>query len=101
MKTLGYFCLTLSLIFLTGCASTIQTGAIKPANLKIYPEEYPPVTFMKNGKVIGFVTDMVREISARQGIPDNIRLTSWDEAYNVALSNPNVVLFSTERTDKR
>jgi polar amino acid transport system substrate-binding protein len=64
-------------------------------------EEYPPVTFMKNGKVTGFVTDMVREISARLGIHDNIRLTSWDEAYKVALSNPNVVLFSAEKTHKR
>lgn len=69
--------------------------------MKMLTEEYPPVTFMKDGKVTGFVTDIVREIIARQGIPDNIRLTSWDEAYNVALSNPNVVLFSTERTEKR
>jgi polar amino acid transport system substrate-binding protein len=64
-------------------------------------EEYPPVTFMKDGKVTGFVTDIVREITDRQGIPDRIRLTSWDEAYNVALSSPNVVLFSAERTEKR
>ena len=101
MKKLGYFCLTLSLIFIANCASTIQTDANKPASLKMYTEEYPPVTFMKNGKVSGFVTDMVREIIARQGIPDNIRLTSWDEAYKLALINPNVVLFSAERTDKR
>jgi polar amino acid transport system substrate-binding protein len=72
-----------------------------PGIIQMMTEEYPPVTFMKNGKVSGFVTDMVREISARQGIQDNIRLTSWDEAYKLALSNPNVVLFSTERTDKR
>ena len=64
-------------------------------------EEYPPVTFMKDGKVTGFVTDVVREIIARQDIPDRIRLTSWDEAYKTALSNPNVVLFSAERTEKR
>jgi polar amino acid transport system substrate-binding protein len=72
-----------------------------PGIIQMMTEEYPPVTFMKNGKVTGFVTDMVREISARQGIQDNIRLTSWDEAYKVTLSNPNVVLFSAERTDKR
>jgi polar amino acid transport system substrate-binding protein len=64
-------------------------------------EEYPPVTFMKDGKVTGFVTDVVREIITRQGIPDTIQLTSWDVAYKTALSNPNVVLFSTERTEKR
>ena len=72
-----------------------------PGIIQMMTEEYPPVTFMKNGKVSGFVTDMVREISARQGIPDNIQLTSWDEAYKVALSNPNVVLFSAERTAER
>ena len=72
-----------------------------PEIFQMMTEEYPPVTFMKNGKVSGFVTDMVREISARQGIPDNIRLASWDEAYKLALSNPNVVLFSAEGTAKR
>jgi polar amino acid transport system substrate-binding protein len=72
-----------------------------PGILNMVTEEYPPVTFMKNGKVTGFVTDIVREICARQGFPDNIRLTSWDEAYKVALSNPNVVLFSAEKTHER
>jgi polar amino acid transport system substrate-binding protein len=72
-----------------------------PGILNMITEEYPPVTFMKNGKVAGFVTDIVRDICARQGIADNIRLTSWDEAYKVALSNPNVVLFSAEKTHKR
>jgi polar amino acid transport system substrate-binding protein len=72
-----------------------------PEIIQMMTEEYPPVTFMKNGRVSGFVTDMVREISARQGIPDNIRLASWDEAYKLTLSNPNVVLFSAERTAKR
>jgi len=72
-----------------------------PEIIQMMTEEYPPVTFMKNGKIRGFVTDMVREITVRQGLPDSIRLTSWDEAYKVALSNPNVVLFSAERTEKR
>ena len=101
MKKIGILCLILSLLVVASCASTMQIGVNKSAGLKIYTEEYPPVTFMKNGKISGFVTDMVREICVRQGIQDNIRLTSWDEAYKVALSNPNVVLFSTERTAER
>lgn len=72
-----------------------------PEIIQMVTEEYPPVTFMKDGKVTGFVTGIVREISRRERIPDNIRLTSWDEAYNLALINPNVVLFSCERTEKR
>ncbi|MGE5173216.1 MAG: substrate-binding periplasmic protein [Betaproteobacteria bacterium] len=72
-----------------------------PGIIQIMTEEYPPVTFMKHGTVSGFVTDMVREIIARQGMQETIRLTSWDEAYKVTLNNPNVVLFSAEKTDKR
>ncbi len=72
-----------------------------PEIIQMVTEEYPPVTFMKDGKVTGFVTEIVREITRRESIPDNIRLTSWDEAYNLALINPNVFLFSAERTEQR
>ena len=101
MKKSISFCLILSLFVLDGCVCTPQKNMTGTSDLKMLTEEYPPVTFMKDGKVSGFVTDVVREIIARQGIPDSIRLISWDEAYKVALSNPNVVLFSTERTEKR
>lgn len=72
-----------------------------PEILQLVTEEYPPVTFTREGRVTGFVTDIVREIISRQQIPDNIRLTTWGNAYNLALHNPNVVLFSTERTPAR
>jgi polar amino acid transport system substrate-binding protein len=74
---------------------------IPPGIFQLMTEEYPPITFMRDGKPSGFVTDMVREIAARQAIPDNIRLTSWKNAYNMALLYPKVVLFSAERTPER
>jgi len=101
MKKISGFCLILSLFVLLGCACATQKNMAETSDLKMLTEEYPPVTFMKDGKVSGFVTDVVREIIARQNIPDKIRLTSWDEAYKTALSEPNVVIFSTERTEKR
>jgi ABC-type amino acid transport substrate-binding protein len=76
-------------------------GEIPPGVFQLVTEEYPPITFMKDGRPSGFVTDMVREIAARQGIPDNIRLTSWKNAYNMALLYPKVLLFSAERTPER
>jgi polar amino acid transport system substrate-binding protein len=72
-----------------------------PGIFQLVTEEYPPVTFMEDGRPAGFVTDMVREIAARQDLPDNIRLTSWKNAYNMALLHPKVVLFSAERTPER
>jgi len=74
---------------------------IPPGIFQMVTEEYPPITFMKDGKPAGFVTDMVREIALRLNIPDNIDLTSWKNAYNMALINPNIILFSAERTPER
>jgi ABC-type amino acid transport substrate-binding protein len=101
MKRMSLFGLLLSLFVLAGCVCATQKNIKGVSEIQMLTEEYPPVTFMKEGKVTGFVTDIVREIIARQGIPDHIQLISWDKAYNVALSNPNVVLFSAERTEKR
>ncbi|MHB8090090.1 MAG: substrate-binding periplasmic protein [Syntrophales bacterium] len=100
MKRILWFCI-LSLFVLAEFACATQKNMQGISEVQMLTEEYPPVTFMKDGKITGFVTDIVREIIARQGIPDHIRLTSWDEAYNAALNNPNVVLFSVERTEKR
>lgn len=74
---------------------------IAPGILQMMTEEYPPITFLHQGRPAGFVTDMVREIAARLQYADNIRLTSWKNAYNMALLHPNVVLFSAERTPER
>lgn len=98
MKSIGWICLLVCLAIFGGTTHTVCAG---PPQFTILTEEYPPVTFMKDGKVSGFVTDVVREVMARLKITDPIRLTSWDEAYNTALKGPNVVLFSTERTEKR
>ena len=72
-----------------------------PGILQLVTEEYPPVTFMRDGEPSGFVTDMVREITARLDIPDAINLTSWNNAYTMALLHPNVVIFSMDRTPAR
>jgi polar amino acid transport system substrate-binding protein len=79
-----------------GCAGTVKT-----TTLQLVTEDYPPITFMRDGKVSGFATEVVQEILKRQNHPDNIRMMTWDDAYNLALKKKNVVLFSTTRTDKR
>lgn len=72
-----------------------------PGKIQLVTEEYPPVTFMRDGNPAGFVTDIVKEITARLDIPDNISLTSWKNAYNMALLHPNVIIFSMDRTEAR
>ncbi|MCG6538202.1 MAG: transporter substrate-binding domain-containing protein, partial [Syntrophales bacterium LBB04] len=72
-----------------------------PEVLQLMTEDYPPVTFRKDGKITGLATEMVQEVLRRKSIPDNIRMSARTTAYNLALLNPNVVLFSTERTAQR
>jgi polar amino acid transport system substrate-binding protein len=76
-------------------------GEVPPGVFQLLTEEYPPVTFMRDGEPAGFVTDIVRAIAERLRVRDPIRLTSWKNAYNVALVHPRVVLFSVERTPAR
>ena len=76
-------------------------GQIPPGIFQMVTEEYPPVTFAKDINVTGFATDMVRHISTRLKVKDNIRLTSWKNAYNMAVLYPNIILFSAERTPAR
>ena len=76
-------------------------GEMPPGEFQLVTEEYPPVTFLQGGRPSGLVTDMVRQIGARLGIHDSIRLTSWKNAFNMGLTYPKVVLFSAERTPER
>ena len=73
-----------------------------PGRLQLFTEQYPPITFRDaQGRITGGATEMVRAIAAQLGVPDEISLTNWDNAYSLALDNPRVVLFSTERTAPR
>lgn len=72
-----------------------------PGRMYLVTEEYPPITFMQEGRPGGFVTECVRQIAADLGLEDHVQLTSWSNAYSMALLHPNVVLFSAERTPER
>lgn len=74
---------------------------VAPGVLLMVTEDYPPLTYMEDGKVTGIVTEVLLEITERLGIAEPIRMTHWNNAYNLALLHPNVVLFSIERTEER
>ena len=73
-----------------------------PGKYVYLSEEYPPLTYSdNNGNPSGFVTDIVKEINRRMKREEKIIITSWDLAYNSALINPNVVLFSMAKIEER
>lgn len=73
-----------------------------PGTLQIYTEQYPPITYRNNsGEITGFGSDIVYEILKRNNLYMNIKLSSWSNGYELALYNPNVCLFTMDRTDLR
>jgi len=73
-----------------------------PGTLQIYTEQYPPLTYRNSfGEITGFGTDIVREIMDRNNNHDDIKLSLWSNGYQLALDNPNVCLFTMDKTDSR
>ncbi len=71
------------------------------ANMTILTEEDPPFSFSENGTVSGAATQVVREIARRLRIADDIDVLPWARGYQRLRTEPNVVLFSTARTQER
>lgn len=69
--------------------------------LVIYTEDWPPITFQRNGVADGMAVEVVREIQSR--IKDNspIEVVPWARGYKELLTNPNVMLFTVGRSEAR
>jgi polar amino acid transport system substrate-binding protein len=85
---------TLLLILLTSCSSSKD-------QIRILTEDYPPLSFMAEGEVTGYGTDVVNAIQAELGTDYPISLQSWDTAYTTALTEANVLLYTIDKTPER
>jgi polar amino acid transport system substrate-binding protein len=70
-------------------------------DLTIISENSPPFNFVKHGTLTGSSLEIVREMLRRMNRADTIQILTWARGYDLALSRPNVVLFSTARTHQR
>ena len=70
-------------------------------DLTVITEEYPPLSYKRDGIITGSSVEVVREMLRRLKQPDNIVLLPWVRGYNLLTTQPNVALFSTTRTKER
>lgn len=78
----------------------LLASAAEPA-LRLYTEEYPPITFSRDGRATGLGTEVVEEIMRRLGLSLPIEVVPWVRGYRYATSEANVGLFVTTRTTER
>lgn len=81
-----------------------KTYATDFSGLSIVTEDFPPFNHNKNGKVEGTAVDLLLAASKAAGAPidrKQIKLLTWARGYKMVQDGPNVMLFSTTRTEER
>jgi len=69
--------------------------------MTIVTEEYPPLSFTENDSVKGYGTEIVNLMLEKMSETNSIQVMKWSEAYQLALSKPNIVIFTIEKTKER
>jgi len=80
------------------------TSANELNQLNFITESYPPYNFKEKGKLQGIAVDLLLAATKRSSstlTAKQIKVLPWPRAYKMAETGPNVVLFSTTRTDER
>ena len=72
--------------------------------LNFVTESYPPYNFKSQGMLKGIAVDLLLAATQKSAFSlslNDIRLLPWPRAYKMAEEGPNIVLFSTTRTEQR
>ncbi len=73
----------------------------KAEEIFVVTEDYPPYNFEKEGKITGFSTEIVNELIKRVGIKSKLDIYPWKRAYDLALREKNILIFTITRSEQR
>jgi polar amino acid transport system substrate-binding protein len=76
-------------------------GHAQSAPLRIVTEELPPYNMTRNGRVTGMSTEVVEAVLKEVGMQASIQVMPWARAYELALNDSNVLIYSIVRTPAR
>ena len=71
------------------------------APLRIVTEELPPYNMSRHGQVTGMSTEVVEAVLKEVGMQAPIQVMPWARAYEMALNDSNVLIYSIVRTPAR
>ncbi|TSA25098.1 ABC transporter substrate-binding protein [bacterium] len=93
---------TLLLLFTTLELAPCYAYESEQVKLQIITEDFAPFNFRsEDGEITGQSTEIVQEILSRLNLKIDIHLMPWNDGYELALSEPDVALYSTFRTTER
>jgi len=87
-------------IIAAGLCLLVGTSAWSQS-LQIVTEEFPPYNYTENGLITGMSTEVVVAACKAVGLPNEIKVYPWARTYEIALSEPNTLIFSIARSPVR
>lgn len=90
-------CIGALLLAVLGCLSVCQ--ADEP--IRVVTEELPPYNMTQNGVITGMSTEIVQAVFKEVGETAHIQAMPWARAYDLALNESNVLIYSIARTPER
>ncbi|GGM12307.1 hypothetical protein GCM10009425_24090 [Pseudomonas asuensis] len=85
---------------------TLLIGGLQPlhaeeVSLRVVTEELPPYNMTVSGKLTGFSTEVVEAVLAQAGLKGTFQSMPWARAYDTALHDENVLIYSIARIPQR
>lgn len=76
-----------------------QAAAAPP--LTLVTEEFAPYSYLDHGKVGGYATEVLEAALAQAGMAYSVQIYPWARAFQMARTQPNVLIYSIVRTPER
>jgi len=91
-----------SVIVVTFITNIMVNVALADDNIQVITESWYPYNYLdKKGKVVGKSTKVVKAIVDDAGLEYAIEINPWSRAFNLATSQPNILIYSILRTPDR
>lgn len=90
-----------SLIVLFALILSFKVIAQDFSGLRVVTEDLPPYNYKEGDEVVGTSTEVIKKILKELKLDVKIEVMPWTRAYNLAQNEPNVLLYSMGRNEKR
>lgn len=91
-----------NLIRWVAAASLAAAGhAAAAPPLTLVTEDFAPYSYLDHGKVSGYATEVLASALVHAGIDYSVQIYPWARAFQMARTQPNVLIYSIVRTPER
>nr|WP_314582816.1 transporter substrate-binding domain-containing protein [uncultured Pseudomonas sp.] len=70
-------------------------------SIRVVTEELPPYNMTRDGQLTGMSTEVVQAVLKQVNVQASIQSMPWARAYDLALHDPDVLIYSITRTPER